>query len=311
MSLNEAQRRHARSHHGVFTHQQLIDLGSTRRQIQVFVKNGTLRSPVRGVFVVNASTNTFEQQCGIVCAANPLASISHRSAGRLLGMRDLGYTRDLEVTIPYGKCMAFGAMTVHRSTYLPPDHIVERADGIRHTGLLRTGFDVCAVLGDQAVESIIEQMLDKFGTSVSELFAIGSEMRAPGRNGSARFVRVLGSRPTFRKPAGSAYEVVLLGELRRIGLPDPLRQAEIAVPDEQPLHPDFFWPAAQLAVEVDHAFWHAHRLAVQYDKRRDRKLGAVGVHVLRVTEEDVDQHLATTAREIEAVWKLRTRGLVA
>lgn len=302
MPLNEAQRRHARTHHGVFTYRKLRDLGSSRRQVEQLVDDGTLRSPVRGVFVATATKETFEQQCAVVCAANPRAVISHRSAGRLLGLRDLGFSRCVELTIPDSTSVRFGAFTVHRTNHLPSEHIVERPDGIRHTSLLRTVFDVCAVLDDIAVESIFEQILDKFDATVAELFDIATEMRKPGRNGSVRFVRVLGSRPAFRKPAGSKYEVLLLAELRRIGVPDPVRQAELTVPDEDaPLHPDFYWPDAMLAVEVDHAFWHSLDQAITYDKRRDRKLGRTGVHVIRATATEIDADITAVARDIEAV----------
>ncbi len=308
MGINPTQRRHAASHHGVFTYETLRSLGSSPHQIDRLLTSGTLRAPVRGVYVLDGTPATYNQSLAIACAANPLAVISHRSTGRVLHLRNLGTVRSVELTVPKGHDLRFGAMTVHRSSHLPSEHIVTRPDGIRHTTLLRTIFDLCSVLDDDAIESIIEQAIDQFGVRVPQLFGLGTEMRRPGRNGTLRFVSVLASRPVFRKPAGSNHEVLLLQELRRLGLPEPECQAEIPVPDERtPLHPDFYWPEAQLAVEVDHVWWHGSREASRYDKRRDRKLARVGIQVSRVTEEDVEQQLTATAREIAEILEQRQR----
>ena len=53
--------------------------------------------------------------------------------------------------------------------------VVVRTDGIRHTSAARTLFDLSATLSDEAVESIMEQILDRRLHTLPELYATARE----------------------------------------------------------------------------------------------------------------------------------------
>jgi very-short-patch-repair endonuclease len=57
----------------------------------------------------------------------------------------------------------------------------------------------------------------------------------------------------------------------------------------------------QEAVEVDHVTWHGGLLDSTYDKRRDRQLRRLGVHVTRVTDDDVLHRLDATIADLAAI----------
>jgi very-short-patch-repair endonuclease len=70
----------------------------------------------------------------------------------------------------------------------------------------------------------------------------------------------------------------MLGLLRAAELPLPVRQAHLCG-----YRVDFFWPLYNLVLEVDGYGFHGDRAAFERDSRRDQVLGAAGIHVIRVT----------------------------
>jgi hypothetical protein len=124
--------------------------------------------------------------------------------------------------------------------------------------------------------------------------------RLPGRCGRSRLTHVLAAwrpQPFLRSEA----ERLFLELCDRNGLPRPLVNASAAGYEV-----DFLWPQAGLVVEVDGAATHMTRKAFEGDRRRDRRLAAHGLQVLRVTWPDLQGDGRTLAREIRAV--LAARG---
>ena len=305
MTLTPAHRRHAATHHGVFTLDQARALGATDDRISHARRAGELIHPRRGVVVLGGVAASYEQAVAIGCAAHPLAVASHRTVGRLIGLRRIGPAEDVEVTVQ-GRCgVRLPGLVVHHSKWLPRSHVVERADGIRHTTVARTVFDLASVLGDDALESVIEQVLDRRLATISTLAAMGRTLRERGRNGSARFGRVLASRPAWRRPANSDLEVRFDQALRRLGMAGAVRRPGIALADGSEIHPDLWWPDLRLAVEVDHVSWHGGRLDAQYDKKRDRRAARLGVQTVRVTDAEIAADIWAAANDVVAIAALR------
>ena len=305
MTLAPAHRRHAATHHGVFTLEQARALGASDDRIAHARRTGELVHPRRGVLVFAGLAAAYEQAVAIGCAAHPFAVASHRTAGRLLALRRLGPVEDVEVTVP-GRCSVRSAgLVVHHTKLLPRSHVVERADGIRHTTPVRTVFDLASVLGDDAPESIIEQVLDRGLATVGTLMAMGRLMRERGRNGSARFGHVLASRPAWRRPANSDLEVRVDQALRRLGMAPGVRRPTMVLGDGTKIEPDLWWPDLRLAVEIDHVTWHGGRLDAQYDKARDRKVGRLGVETVRITDADIRGDIWSAVGDVVAIAALR------
>ncbi len=305
MPLNRAHRAHAATHHGVFALRDLRRLGASDHQIERWTRSGELLHPTTNVYVLNGVTPSYDQRIGIACAAHGGVVASHRTAARVLGLRRVGTTDGVEVTLAGDSGIRPADVIVHHTRLLRPCDVIFRPDGIRHTTAARTLFDLSATLPDDAVESIMEQILDRRLHTLPELHATARELRARGRPGSSRFGRVLGSRPAWRRPAASDLEVRLDIALRRRGMPMALRRVEVTLPDRSTIHPDLWWPQLRLAVEVDHVGWHGGRVDSQYDKRRDRQVARLGVQTIRVTDLDVKHQLHAAVDDILAIARLR------
>jgi very-short-patch-repair endonuclease len=289
------------AHHGIASRSDLIRLGVTADQLRRLLRLRVLVPACRGIYRLTAAPTTALQPAAIACAVAPHVVVSHHSAGRIWGLRRLGPDRGLHVTIAGRVNRDVAADFVHRSHRIDPSDVVHRPDGIRLTSPVRTAFDLAAVRSDHAFLSIIEQLLHEERCSIPDLYEAGRRLRERGRNGSARFGRVLQSRPGFAKPVGSDLELRVEQAIVAAGLPRPERQHPITLPDGSIVHPDFFWPVEREALEIDHVTWHGGKLDLTYDKRRDRQLRRVGVHVTRVTDDDVRRDLPGIIADLAAI----------
>ncbi len=177
----------------------------------------------------------------------------------------------------------------------------QRPDGIRLTSPPRTLFDSADMIGSEATTSVLEQLLNEqrltFGTvsdTVQRLFH-------PNRPGSTTALAVIRSRPAWRAALQSDLEVRVLEEMSRQGLPVPVTQFPIRLPDGRDIAIDFAWPVARLAVEVDHPAWHDGALESHADKGRDRKLATIGWTSARITNIDVNGGLREAVADIGTI----------
>ncbi len=288
-------------HHGIASSWTLRQLGLTSGQLRHLTRAGVLQIEARNVYRMTAAPRTRRQAAATACAIADHVAVSHVTAGALWGLRRLGGDRALHVTIAGRSNRIVPGAVVHRSHRMDVPDVVERADGIRLTSPPRTAFDLAATLSDDAIGSIIEQLVHERLCTIPTLFDTARRLRERGRNGSARFARVLQGRPAFMKPVGSDLELRLERALVAAGLPRPERQAELRLPTGETVHPDFFWPAEREALEVDHVTWHGGKLDLTYDKRRDRQLWQIGVHVTRVTDAEIRTDLTRVVSDIEGI----------
>ena len=96
----------------------------------------------------------------------------------------------------------------------------------------------------------------------------------------------------------SELEARLLTLIRRAGLPEPLTNHPLHVPDHGPCELDFFWPAHRLVAETDGYATHHTRASFENDRRRDAALQAHGLRVVRFTWRDITTDAATTTRRL-------------
>jgi very-short-patch-repair endonuclease len=227
--------------------------------------------------------------------------VSHTSAGRVWSLRGLGADRRLHVTLPGRQKRLVPGAVVHWSHRIDVVDVVERPDGIRVTSPPRTAFDLAWQLSDDRLASVIEQLVHDKRCTIPTLFATGRRLGRSGRNGSDRFARVLQSRPAWLRPVGSDLELRFERAVIDAGLPRPVRQAAIALPDGHVVHPDFLWPEIGEAVEIDHITWHGGKLDLTYDKQRDRLLRRVGIHTTRFTDSEILDNLRSVVEDTRAI----------
>jgi hypothetical protein len=119
--------------------------------------------------------------------------------------------------------------------------------------------------------------------------------RSNGHRGTGALARAT-KRPV--QVTKSEWEDRMLRIVGGAGLPEPICNESLHVPDHGECKPDFYWPAHHLIVETDG--WEAHRTlaAFRADRAKDAALTAAGYRVLRFTW-DVDD--ATIVRRLRAV----------
>jgi hypothetical protein len=287
--------------HGVATIEDLRRFGMTDNQIDWLVRTRRLVSYSPGVYRLAGAPRTRNQLAALACATGRDVVVSHISAGRVWNLRRLGPDGRLHVTVGGQNQRLLPDVVIHRTYRMDVVDIVDRGDGVRVTSPPRTVFDLARFLSDDRLESIVEQVLSDELTSVPTLLAAGRRLRQRGRTGSARFGRVLDSRPIWLKPVGSDLELLVERAIVAAGLPRPIRQFEIRLPSGELIRLDFFWPEERVALEVDHVTWHGGRLDATADKRRDRQLRRIGISTLRVTDDDVRQRLPAIVDDLRVI----------
>ncbi|MGH9263445.1 MAG: endonuclease domain-containing protein [Acidimicrobiales bacterium] len=119
----------------------------------------------------------------------------------------------------------------------------------------------------------------------------------PGRNGAGVLRALVEERDPATAPTQSRLEDVLLRVLRRGGLPEPVRQYEVAG-----VRLDFAYPECNLGIEADSRIWHGGRLDVQRNSRKANVLVAHGWRILHFMWGDVRRRaedvVAAVAREL-------------
>ena len=171
-------------------------------------------------------------------------------------------------------------------------------------------FDAAAMVSAGAVESMIEQGIDRGMFVLPTLVGVARRLARSGRDGSARFRMVIASREAWWNPVRSDYELRLERAMRRRGFPALAREHTVTLGDGSVVHPDLGIPEDGFFVEVDHLTWHGGRRESAYDRQRDTKVRLAGCHVERVTDLAIDNHLDETVNDLWVLWQ-RLRGDLA
>jgi very-short-patch-repair endonuclease len=300
-----------RLQHGVVTARQLLEDGISASRIRRLVTTGALVRVHKGVYRVGVTPDSIESRSVAACLADDRVVISHLTAGRFHGLRRIVDDELVHVCVLADRVPLRSGVVTHRTKVLPPSDVETWGHGIRLTTLLRTVFDLASILGDLDIESIIEQGIDRRRIDVPQLHETGRRLCAPGRTGSARFTRVVGSRPAWIKPADSHLEVMVWRALLRAGISGLVRQHEVVLPDGRLVYLDLADPVCRWGLEIDHVTWHGGRVDAQDDKRRDRALRRCGWEIERVTDTEIRNELEMLVIELVASHRDRWRAIAA
>lgn len=286
----------ARDRHGLVIAADLRAARIVGRARSDALRSGQIVPIHRGVYRLASHRITFEQRCLAACLAAPGAAVSGPSGGRLTGFRRV-FTDDVHIIAT--RAIELEGVCAHRTDLLHSNDILTR-DGIP---VLRPGRLICdlaAHLDDAALESVIEQALDRSLVSLGSLRRQAGRFIAPGRPGSVRLRRVLESRPDWLRPAESGIELHLWRALAGAGLVLE-RQVVVTLDGGERVRLDLAVASIRFGIEVDHVTWHGGRLDAQRDKRRDRALARLGWTISRVTDDDIRERLQSTIDDLVAI----------
>jgi very-short-patch-repair endonuclease len=263
---------------GVVTRAQLRERGIAAAAINRRVRANRLQPLHRGVYQVGKLVAPYARELAAVLACGPHAVLSFRSAGPLWQLLPDPGGPSIDV-ITHGDRGRRPNIRVHRVVLAVDD--VTRQHGVPITSVSRTLVDLAAVLGRRELERAMAQaerlnLLDR-----QKLLAL-TDARA-GRPGAPVLRSLLEqeARPALTR---SEAEERFLALVRKAQLPAP--ETNVQLGDYEV---DFLWRSQRIVVEVDGFAFHSSQRRFESDRRRDARLAAGGMSVLRVTWRQVEQ----------------------
>jgi hypothetical protein len=291
----------AQRQHGAISRRQALSEGMSGRAIDWRLATGEWVRVFQGAYRVGGAECTWEQTIMAGClAAGPGAVASHRAAAALFGMP--GVPRWVEVTVPESRRVQLEGVTAHRARLLTPQDI-GAVKGIPVTGAARTIVDLADVYSTARLGPMLDYAL------VQRLLRRGELVgRSAGRKGTGVLTVLLGERPDVVRPMGSEFEAGLFRALQQAGLPLPVPQYRVVMPDGSEVFLDFAYPDVRLALEADSYLWHASLAAWQRDRARNGELVAMGWSILPITWDLVMFQPAEMARRVRGALETRRAG---
>lgn len=285
MDINDTLGRTAAAQQGLVTSTQLKRCGYTRVQWRSAVANGRISQLRRGVFLVTPTPlSPWQQQVrAALLSIHDRGAASHLSAARLHGLRedDAIHVSVREPFQPRPK-----HVRIHRCHDLSPRDLTV-IDGIVTTTAPRTLVDLGLVLPPTEVQRHLEHAVALGLVAEGKVHEVRIRVGERGRSGAGIIDRALKELPTGAHLAESGPEVRLLQRIVTVGLPSPVQQHQVHLPNGTRCRLDLAYPDQRIALEYDGAEWHSTRAQVRRDQRRQRSLEAAGWTVLRFGHDDL------------------------
>lgn len=240
------------------------------------------------VYLIAGSPTTWHQQVLAACLwGGDTSAASHRCAAALWGLP--GAPRIIEISTTRA-CIRAG-ITVHQTLRaVAPES--QRIEGIPVTDAARTLIDLGSSLPRDEVEVLLDHVLHRRITSLSQLNKRLDVLEGPGWRGTKHLRRLLAERNPDLAPAASRFETKLYQVLRRNRFELPERQVNIL--DEAGFigRVDFAYPARRLILEAQSYEYHGDRTAWLSDVGRRQRLALAHWQVVEVTWHDVTKNEA-------------------
>jgi hypothetical protein len=268
----------AASQRGLFSVAQAGEIGINNDQLLRAESSGALRRVRRGVYAVaGIAVSPWEQIVAAALAAGPGAVVSHASAAAVHRF-DYGALGKGELTLPrHGRFRPPG-VTVHRSTDLATEDIVER-NGVLITSGPRTLVDLAGRLGPTITEKLLDEGLIERRWTVGQLHDCLGRAR-PNLAGRAHLRGLLG----LRAEGPSADSVLESRVFRALGPLLPFEVHFSTVLGGRVYVIDAAWPADKVGAEVvGRAHRVASRSAFDRERRKLNELSAFGWKIAHLT----------------------------
>lgn len=280
---------------GFVTREQLLGMGLSPSAIDRRVRAGDLSVVAHGTYQVFAPTDHVDLLRGALLTL-PDAVVSHQSAAHLLDFPRLPRLEP-SVTVASHTTHKFPGVTVHRTNDLARGHLTT-VHRLRITNVLRTAFDLAAILDDAAYDETTEALLLAGRMQMRHFEAIAQELSRRGKTGS-RLVKDFIATRAGTDPRATALERKGRATLAAAGLPPPIPQYPI--PWDPDKRFDDAYPNARLAIEWDSRAWHLQMAAMEADRRRDREAALHAWFVARYTWQMVTENPTQVGREVAAL----------
>lgn len=270
----------------------------SQRQVNLMVERGEWRRPYRTVFIDNGAPITPMQ--GVIAASFASSGLaSHRLCLWLWDLRPQESPDAVEFCVAYGKSVRMPGVKIYRVKEMPPAY---RKGIVPVTSPMRGLLDSAAVAPEIVPDAMIRGFTAKLFTP-KVLEAEIERVSAKGKPGLSALRAALKDLGVGRYTP-SQLERRARRLFRACGLPPP--QVEVVFGEHGEYRLDFFWPDADLVVEVDGWSIHAAPDARRRDFRKQNRV-VIGNHwILRYDWFDVVEDAERTAAEIIEAYSVRT-----
>ncbi|MDQ3642804.1 MAG: type IV toxin-antitoxin system AbiEi family antitoxin domain-containing protein, partial [Actinomycetota bacterium] len=219
----------ASAQHGAVSRRQLLEAGLSRNVVDHRRDNGLLIVVHPGVYRIAGCPPTWHQRIiAATLAAGPGAVASHRAAGYL--HRLAGIDPRAEVTVGRQRAPRTEGLVVHRLASLTAGD-VEVRNGIARTRPAATIIALAAVVPASLLEAALDDALVRGLVSCAQVQSRLDAAGHQGRKGAASIGNLLAVRRAGPGWTQSEFERRLFALLRRSGLPLPVPQFEVRLPD--------------------------------------------------------------------------------
>lgn len=215
--------------------------------------------------------------------------LSHTSALRAWKLIGAGPLRPFHVTLLGGQVRRRPGIVFHHARTLG-DTERTMLDGVPITSPVRSLVDGAGMLGSRELAKAIASAERLSLVAPAELAELAERYR--GRRGMT-LLRTLVGADSDRAFTRSEAEERCLALIRRAGLPSPHTNVPVG-----PYELDFFWPDANVAVEVDGWAFHGMRSRFENDRRKDNWLRGRGIEVVRLTWRQITREPVASAVQV-------------
>jgi very-short-patch-repair endonuclease len=287
-----------RKQEGVITLEQARAGGLSDRQVEGKVHRGEWRRPYRGVLIDNGVPVTPLQP--VVAAYFAVGGpASHRLGLWIWAMTTLKAPQALEFSVPSERHVRVPGVKVYRLRAMPP---VFFKGVIAVTSPMRALLDTAGVAPEVVPDAMITGFSRKLFTphALQAEIARASTCGKPGITALRAALKELG----VGRYTPSQLERRARRLFRALGLPDP--QVEVKFGDHGEYRIDFYWPEADLMIEVDGWSIHATPLARRRDFRKQNRIVIGGHWILRYDWVDIVEDAEDAGAEIIEAYAART-----
>lgn len=280
--------------HALVTRRQALDAGMSRHEIDSMVAAREFEVVHRGVYRVAGSPQTWAQTVmAASLAAGPEAVASHRSAAALLGM-PVGANPPVELTVPARLRPRVRGAIIHRAGLAKGDRA--QAQGIPVTAPARTLVDIAGVVDRSVLEDVLDDSAERKLVNLTRLDAYLERLGRQGRGGAGALHDLLSARLRVARVQQGRFEREVLALVKRYGLPAPVFQHKVCLPNGDEVYLDIAWPPFLVALEADSYRYHSSLSSWSADRTRNNEIvAALGYRLLSITWLDVKRRPAASA----------------